>query len=85
LGLTDVAIGAAGLPVLLDLRGTRDREGKLLMATVLAVADQLAAAAGLVMAKPEGIPAVLIRGYRHKSTSEKAASMIRPASEDLFR
>jgi coenzyme F420-0:L-glutamate ligase/coenzyme F420-1:gamma-L-glutamate ligase len=85
LGLTDVAIGAAGLPVLLDLRGTRDREGKLLMATVLAVADQLAAAAGLLMGKSEGMPAVLVRGYRYKCTSEKAARILRPASEDLFR
>jgi len=85
LGLTNVAIGASGLPVLLDLRGTRDREGKLLTATVLAVADELAAAAGLLMGKSEGTPAVLIRGYRHKPASEKAASIIRPASEDLFR
>jgi coenzyme F420-0:L-glutamate ligase/coenzyme F420-1:gamma-L-glutamate ligase len=85
LGLTDVAIGAAGLPVLLDLRGTRDREGKALTATVLAVADQLAAAAGLLMGKSEGMPAVLIRGYRFKSASEKAARILRPASEDLFR
>jgi coenzyme F420-0:L-glutamate ligase/coenzyme F420-1:gamma-L-glutamate ligase len=85
LGLTNVAIGASGLPVLVDLRGTRDREGKLLTATVLAVADELAAAAGLLMGKSEGTPAVLIRGYRYKRTSEKAASMIRPASEDLFR
>ena len=85
LGLTNVAIGASHLPVLLDLRGTRDREGKLLMATVLAVADELAAAAGLLMGKSEGMPAVLIRGYRHKSTSEKAASIIRSPAEDLFR
>ena len=85
LGLTNVAIGASGLPVLLDLRGTRDREGKLLTATVLAVADELAAAAGLLMGKSEGTPAVLIRGYRYKPASEKAASIIRPASEDLFR
>jgi coenzyme F420-0:L-glutamate ligase / coenzyme F420-1:gamma-L-glutamate ligase len=85
LGLIDVAIGAAGLPVLLDLRGTRDREGKLLMATVLAVADQLAAAAGLLMGKSEGVPAVLVRGYRYKGTSEKAARILRPAAEDLFR
>ena len=85
LGLTNVAIGASGLPVLLDLRGTRDREGKLLTATVLAVADELAAAAGLLMGKSEGTPAVLVRGYRYKSATEKAASIIRPASEDLFR
>ena len=85
LGLTNVAIGASQLPVLLDLRGTRDREGKLLMATVLAVADELAAAAGLLMGKSDGMPAVLVRGYRYKFTSEKAASIIRSPSEDLFR
>jgi coenzyme F420-0:L-glutamate ligase / coenzyme F420-1:gamma-L-glutamate ligase len=85
LGLTNVAIGAAGLPVLLDLRGTRDREGKPLTATILAVADELAAAAGLLMGKSEGTPAVLIRGYRFEPASEKAAQIIRPAAEDLFR
>jgi coenzyme F420-0:L-glutamate ligase/coenzyme F420-1:gamma-L-glutamate ligase len=85
LGLTNVAIGASGLPVLLDLRGTRDREGKPLTATVLAVADEVAAAAGLLMGKAEGLPAVLIRGYRYKPAFEKAASIIRPADEDLFR
>lgn len=85
LGLTNVAIGAAGLPVLRDLRGARDRQGKPLTATILAVADELAAAAGLLMGKAEGVPVVLIRGYRYKPASETAASMIRPASEDLFR
>ena len=85
LGLTNVAIGASGLPVLLDLRGTRDREGKPLTATVLAVADELAAAAGLLMGKAEGIPAVVIRGYRFTPASETAAGIIRPASEQLFR
>lgn len=85
LGLTNVAIGASGLPVLLDLRGTKDREGKPLTATVVALADELAAAAGLLMGKSDGTPAVLIRGYRYKPASEKAAQIIRPASEDLFR
>jgi len=85
LGLTDVAVGAAGVPVLVDLRGTRDRHGKPLTATILAVADELAAAAGLLMGKSEGSPVVLIRGYRYKPASEPAARMIRPASEDLFR
>lgn len=85
LGLTNVAIGASGLPVLLDLRGTRDREGKPLTATVLAVADELAAAAGLLMGKSDGTPAVIVRGYRYKAASEKAAQIIRRASEDLFR
>ena len=85
LGLTDVAIGAAGVPVLLDLRGTRDRHGKPLTATILAVADELASAAGLLMGKSEGTPAVLIRGYRYKGVLEPASRIIRPATEDLFR
>jgi len=85
LGLTNVAIGASGVPVLHDLRGTRDRDGKPLTATVLAIADELAAAAGLLMGKSEGSPAILIRGYRYKPASEPAAKIIRPANEDLFR
>jgi coenzyme F420-0:L-glutamate ligase/coenzyme F420-1:gamma-L-glutamate ligase len=85
LGLTDVAIGAAGVPVLLDLRGTLDRQGKLLNATILAVADELAAAAGLLMDKSKGSPVVLIRGYRYKPCLEPAANIIRPPAEDLFR
>ena len=85
LGLTNVAIGAAGVPVLLDLRGTPDRHGKLLNATILAVVDELAAAAGLLMDKSKGSPVVLIRGYRYKPVSDPAARIIRPAAEDLFR
>ena len=85
LGLTNVAIGAAGVPVLLDLRGTRDRNRKLLQGTVLAVADELAAAAGLLMGKPDGIPVVLIRGYRYRRSSQPASDIIRPAAGDLFR
>jgi coenzyme F420-0:L-glutamate ligase/coenzyme F420-1:gamma-L-glutamate ligase len=85
LGLTNVAIGAAGIPVLMDLRGTRDRHRKPLQATVLAVADDLAAAAGLVMGKREGVPAVIIRGYKYRPAQEPATRIIRPAHEDLFR
>ena len=98
LGLTNVAIGAAGLPVLRDLRGTRDRGGRLLQGTILAVADELAAAAGLLMGKSDGIPAVIIRGYRRavrapangraearSRESDSARSIIRPPNEDLFR
>jgi coenzyme F420-0:L-glutamate ligase/coenzyme F420-1:gamma-L-glutamate ligase len=85
LGLTNVAIGAAGVPVLRDLRGTRDRHSKPLQATILAVADELAAAAGLVMGKSEGIPAVVVRGYRYLPADERATCIIRPAAEDLFR
>jgi len=85
LGLTNVAIGAVGVPVLRDLRGTRDRQSKPLQATILAVADELAAAAGLVMGKSEGIPVVVIRGYRYRPANELATGVIRPANEDLFR
>jgi len=85
LGLTNVAIGASGVPVLHDLRGTRDRDGKPLSATILAVADELAAAAGLLMGKSEGFPVVLIRGYRFKPSTDPATRIIRPAAEDLFR
>jgi coenzyme F420-0:L-glutamate ligase/coenzyme F420-1:gamma-L-glutamate ligase len=85
LGLTNVAIGASGVPALLDLRGTRDCQGKVLRATVLAVADELAAAAGLLMRKAEGCPVVVIRGYRYRPLGQPAAQIIRPAEEDLFR
>jgi len=85
LGLTNVAIGAAGVPVLRDLRGTQDRTGKSLHATILAVADELAAAAGLAMGKTSGVPVVVIRGYRYQPAQQNAASIIRPAHEDLFR
>jgi len=85
LGLTNVALGASGVPALIDLRGTRDRHGKLLRATVLAVADELAAAAGLLMGKSAGTPVVVIRGYRYRYVQDPAARVIRPAKQDLFR
>jgi coenzyme F420-0:L-glutamate ligase/coenzyme F420-1:gamma-L-glutamate ligase len=86
LGQVNVAIGAAGLPVLVDLRGSRDLFGKRLHATILALADELAAAAGLLMGKADGLPVVVIRGLRYRAESKStAADIIRPASEDLFR
>ncbi len=85
LGLTNVAIGAAGLRVLEDLRGRRDACGRRLHATILAVADDLAAAAGLVMGKGEKIPVAIIRGYRYRPARETARQLLRPPQEDLFR
>jgi coenzyme F420-0:L-glutamate ligase/coenzyme F420-1:gamma-L-glutamate ligase len=85
LGLVNVAIGASGVPALVDLRGTRDRHKKLLRATVLAVADELASAAGLLMGKAAGTPVVIIRGYRYRPAQDSAYRIIRPAKEDLFR
>ena len=85
LGLVNVAIGAAGLGVLEDLRGRRDAYGHALRATILAVADELAAAAGLLMGKRESVPAVIVRGYRYRPARETAQRLLRPAAEDMFR
>jgi coenzyme F420-0:L-glutamate ligase / coenzyme F420-1:gamma-L-glutamate ligase len=88
LGLTNVTIGASGVSVLRDLRGQRDRTKKPLTATVLGVADELAAVAGLLMEKASGTPVVVIRGYKFRGRESRtagAASMIRPAKDDLFR
>jgi coenzyme F420-0:L-glutamate ligase/coenzyme F420-1:gamma-L-glutamate ligase len=85
LGLANVAIGAAGLRVMEDLRGTRDAQGHKLRVTVLAKADELAAAAGLVMGKREQVPVAVIRGAKWRAGNESARKLIRPASEDMFR
>lgn len=84
-GLVDVAIGVAGLDPLDDHRGRLDRQGRKLTATILAVADQLAAAAGLVMRKAEGCPVALIRGFDWRPAEGSARSLIRPPEQDLFR
>jgi coenzyme F420-0:L-glutamate ligase / coenzyme F420-1:gamma-L-glutamate ligase len=84
-GLVNVAIGAAGLPSLVDLRGTRDATGRTLEVTVVAVADEIAAASGLVMGKAEGIPAALVRGVRVVGRRVPASAIVRPPEEDLFR
>lgn len=83
-GTTDVAIGVAGMRPLLDLRGTNDASGYVLSATVIAVADELAGAAELVMGKAEGIPAALIRGYRVPEGEGSARELVIPPERDLF-
>lgn len=85
LGQIDFAIGAAGIEVLDDHVGRRDWSGRVLEHTVIATADQLAAAAGLVMGKAEGVPAVVLRGYAYRSGASGAAQLVRPRDEDLFR
>ena len=84
LGIVNVALGIAGLPASLDLRGTLDDSGRPLHATVLAVADDLAAAAGLVMGKTGRTPAVIVRGLELRG-SGTGRQLVRPAAEDLFR
>ena len=84
LGIVNVALGVAGLPAAIDLRGTPDDDGKPLNATVLAVADEVAAAAGLVMGKTDRTPAVIVRGLDLEG-SGSGHDLIRPPAEDLFR
>jgi len=85
LGIVNIALGIAGVPAVRDLRGTVDDVGKDLHATVLAVADDLAAAAGLVMAKTNRTPVVIVRGFDGVGEEGAGRDIVRPASEDLFR
>lgn len=85
-GLTDVAIGVAGIAGVLDLRGTEDALGRVMQVTEVAIADELASMGELVMGKSNGIPVAVIRGcdpswLRDSSIDE----LIRPPAEDLFR
>jgi coenzyme F420-0:L-glutamate ligase / coenzyme F420-1:gamma-L-glutamate ligase len=85
-GVTNVALGAAGVPALLDRRGEADRDGRRLQVTEVALADQLASAAGLLMGEgAESRPAVLVRGLTVRAPAVRAARLIRPLEEDLFR
>jgi len=85
-GTVGVAIGAAGLPALRDLRGRPDLFGRTLMVSITGFADEIAAAAGLVMGQgAEGQPAVLVRGLSWSGAVYPAAELIRPAQEDLFQ
>jgi coenzyme F420-0:L-glutamate ligase/coenzyme F420-1:gamma-L-glutamate ligase len=84
-GTVGVAIGAAGLPALRDLRGQPDLFGRTLMVSITGFADEIAAAAGLVMGQgAEGQPAVLVRGLSWSGAENPAAELLRPAQEDLF-
>ena len=87
-GQTDVAIGAAGIRVLDDLRGTNDANGRRLDVTVAATADEIAAAADLVRGKAGGLPVAIVRGLGHVVADldqPGARALVRPAAEDMFR
>jgi coenzyme F420-0:L-glutamate ligase/coenzyme F420-1:gamma-L-glutamate ligase len=85
-GLTDVAIGVSGIAAVVDLRETPDAAGRMLHVTEIAVADEIAGAAELVMGKAAGVPAAIVRGldpaWRREGT---ARELVRPPAEDLFR
>jgi coenzyme F420-0:L-glutamate ligase/coenzyme F420-1:gamma-L-glutamate ligase len=85
-GLVDVALGCAGMEPLLDLRGRQDLGGRELHHTVVALADQVAAAAGLVMEKDSGVAAAIVRGVRYTpGAGGAAAALVRRPDRDLFR
>ncbi|HEV8063258.1 MAG TPA: coenzyme F420-0:L-glutamate ligase [Acidimicrobiales bacterium] len=86
-GVTDVAIGCAGVRGIVDLRGTQDALGRTLVATEVCVVDEIAAAAELVMGKAGGIPAAIVRGVDPALLGEGSVGdeVIRPPGEDLFR
>ena len=83
-GTTDVAVGCAGLTPLVDLEGRRDRVGYELHATVIAVADQIAGAAQLVMGKLDGVPVAVVRGLDVAGEGRRA-DLVMPPERDLFR
>ena len=85
-GLVNVAIGCAGLPAIIDLRGNADHHGRALEVTVVALADEVAAASGLVMGKSARVPVALIRGVDLTAGAPgRAVDLIRAPDEDLFR
>jgi coenzyme F420-0:L-glutamate ligase/coenzyme F420-1:gamma-L-glutamate ligase len=85
-GVTGVAVGVAGIPALVDLRGRPDREGRPLRVTQVAAADELAAAASLLMGQSdEGCPVVLARGFPYAPRPSSIGELIRPRAEDMFR
>lgn len=84
-GLVDVAIGVSGMEPLEDFRGSADRRGRTLSATIIALADQLAAAAGLLMRKPDGCPVALLRGFSWQAAAGSVRPLLRRPEQDLFR
>lgn len=85
-GVINVAIGASGLPTLVDRRGEPDRDGRILTTTQIALGDMVATAAGLVCGEgAESVPAALVRGYVCPPGDLPASTLVRPATQDLFR
>jgi coenzyme F420-0:L-glutamate ligase / coenzyme F420-1:gamma-L-glutamate ligase len=84
-GLTEICLGIAGMNAMLDLRGKTDLGGRELHHTVVAIADELACAAGLLMEKAAAVPVVVVRGYNYEPGEGSAKVLIRPPEADLFR
>ncbi len=84
-GLVNVALGVSGIAPLIDYRGQKDSHGNALKVTVIAIADELASAAELVMTKSAGIPVAIIRGVKYKTEESSSRELIRVPELDLFR
>lgn len=84
-GLVDIAIGCSGIKALKDYRGETDSKGFELNATVMAVADEIASAAGLLMEKADSVPVIIVRGYDYDTVGTGAKELIRNPEDDLFR
>ena len=85
IGIQNVALGVAGMPAVVDYRGRDDDFGRTMVGTVVAIADELAAAAELAMGKTDRVPVVIIRGYRAEGDPGTGRQLIRPPEEDMFR
>lgn len=85
MGQTNCAVGVSGLNPILDYEGTEDTFGKILRVTAIAVADEIASAAELVMKKTLKCPAAIMRGYSFDADDRPATRLVRPQNEDLFR
>ncbi len=84
-GITNVAIGVSGIEPLADYRGQPDQWGREMTASVIAVADELAAAAELVMGKTDACPVAVLRGYEYRRAAGSARELVMPAEKDMFR
>ncbi len=84
-GITDIAIGVAGMDPLADYRGQNDPHGYPMEASVLAVADEIAAAAELVMGKTDGVPLAIVRGYAYEESDGTGQDLLMPPERDMFR
>jgi coenzyme F420-0:L-glutamate ligase/coenzyme F420-1:gamma-L-glutamate ligase len=84
-GVVDFAIGISGVPAIVDYRGKSDMQGRTMEVTEIGVADEIAAAADLVMGKADGIPVAIVRGLVFDEDGGRGLDLVRPAEEDLFR
>ena len=84
-GLVNVALGVSGIAPLIDYRGHRDSHGNALKVTVIAIADELASAAELLMKKSNGVPVVIVRGFEYEASEASSRELIRSSELDLFR